>query len=107
MNLVDFSFFIDSALILLIALSIDAVFGEVPGRIHPTVWMGKVIAFLKPRLRSPNPHLEKAGGVLLALFVIALFVGPAFAILSIVNQLLGWLAYIIVGALMLKMTFAV
>jgi len=107
MNLTDFSFLIDSALILLVALLIDAVFGEVPDRIHPTVWMGKVIAFLKPRIQSPTPRREKVGGILLALFVIVLFAVSAFAIIFLARQFLGWIAYIIVGAIILKTTFAV
>ena len=107
MLLAYFSFFLDSALILLIALLIDAIFGEVPDRAHPTVWMGKVISFLKPRIRNSNPANEKLNGILLALFVMALFAVPAFLILFWVRQLLGWLPYIIVAAVLLKMTFAV
>ncbi len=107
MNLTDFSFFIESTLILLIALLIDTIFGEVPDRFHPTVWMGKVIALLKPKVRSPNPRQEKAGGILLALFVICLFAIPAFTILFLVKQYLGWIPYVILGALILKMTFAI
>jgi adenosylcobinamide-phosphate synthase len=107
MLLAYFSFFIDSALILLIALLIDAIFGEAPDRAHPTVWMGKVISFLKPRIRNANPANEKIYGVLLALFVMALFAVPACLILFWVRQFLGWLPYIIVAAILLKMTFAV
>ena len=107
MPLTDFSFLIDSSLIMLIALLIDTVFGEVPDRAHPTVWMGKVISFLRPRIRNSNPRDEKAGGVLLALFVMALFAIPAFVILFFVRQFLGWVPYIIVAATILKMTFAV
>ncbi len=107
MNLTDFSFFIDSAVILLIALLIDTIFGEVTDRLHPTVWMGKVITLFKPKIRNPNPRREKAGGVLLALFVICLFAIPAFIILFLVKQYLGWIPYVILGAVMLKMTFAV
>jgi adenosylcobinamide-phosphate synthase len=107
MPLTDFSFLIDSALILLIALLIDAVFGEVPDSVHPTVWMGNAITFLKPQIRSANPSREKAGGIFLAVFVMALFAVPAFAILYLIRQYLGWLPYIIVAAIMLKMTFAV
>jgi adenosylcobinamide-phosphate synthase len=107
MNLLDFSYFIDSSLILLIALLIDTIFGEVPDRIHPTVWIGQVISFLKTRVRTPSPRYQKAGGVLLAIFVIALFAAPTFLLLFLVRQFLGWIAYIIVGAIVLKMTFAV
>ena len=106
MLLTYFSFFIDSALILLIALLIDAIFGEVPDSGHPTVWMGKVISFLKPRIRNSNPLIEKLNGVLLALFVMGLFAVPVFFILFGIRQFLGWLPYIIVAAVLLKMTFA-
>jgi adenosylcobinamide-phosphate synthase len=106
MMLTSFSFLIDSTLILLIALLIDTIFGEVPDRAHPTVWMGKVISFLKPRIRNSNPANEKLNGILLALFVMALFAVPAFLILFWVRQLLGWLPYIFVAAVLLKMTFA-
>ena len=107
MMLTSFSFLIDSTLILLIALLIDTIFGEVPDRAHPTVWMGKVISFLKPRIRNANPVNEKLNGVLLALFVMAIFVVPAFFILFLVRQLLGWLPYVIVAAVLLKISFAV
>jgi adenosylcobinamide-phosphate synthase len=107
MLLTDFSCLIDSVLILLIALLIDFIFGEVPDRVHPTVWMGKVITFLKPRIRDVNPLDEKLNGALLALFVMALFAAPAYVMLLWTRQGLGWLPYIIVAAIMLKMTFAV
>jgi len=107
MLLTDFSFLIDSILILLIALLIDSILGEVPDRIHPTVWMGKIITFLKPRMRDVNPLDEKLNGALLALFVMTLFAIPAYFILLWTRQGLGWLHYIIVAAVMLKTTFAV
>jgi adenosylcobinamide-phosphate synthase len=103
---IDFSFFIDSVLILLFALLIDSIFGEVPDRVHPTVWMGKVITFLKPRIKDVNPTDEKLNGILLALFVIALFAVPAYVIIFLTRQFLGWLPYIIVAAVLMKMTFA-
>ena len=104
--MIDFSFVVDSVLILLLALLIDSVFGEVPDRLHPTVWMGKVIAFFRPRIRDVNPTYEKINGILLALFVMALFSVPAYFIISLARQFLGWLPYIIVAAVLLKMTFA-
>jgi adenosylcobinamide-phosphate synthase len=107
MLLTDFSFLIDSVLILLIALLIDLVFGEVPDNVHPTVWMGKVITFLKPRVRDVSSTDEKLNGTLLALFVVALFAVPSYFILLWTRQLLGWLPYIIIAAILLKMTFAV
>jgi len=102
----DFSFFVESASILALALLIDTVFGEVPDRFHPTVWMGNVIAFLKPRLRSKNPKVEKANGVLLCVGVAALFAVPTFLIAYFTRFFLGPIPYIIVSAVLLKFTFA-
>ncbi|MCW4018252.1 MAG: cobalamin biosynthesis protein [Candidatus Bathyarchaeota archaeon] len=108
MFLFNLSFFIESVLIFVLAFFIDIVFGEIPDRAHPTVWMGKVIDFLKPRLKSPNPRVEKAKGVFLCVSVMALFGGASFLILWAFRQIpgWGWLIYIVVAALMLKTTFA-
>ena len=43
---------IDSLLIFSIACFIDNVFGEPPNRLHPTVWMGTVIAYLELKIRN-------------------------------------------------------
>jgi adenosylcobinamide-phosphate synthase len=102
----DFSFFVESAFILALALVLDSVFGEPPDRYHPTVWMGNVIAFLKPRLRSENPRVEKANGVLLCVGVAALFAVPTFLIVYFTRFFLGPIPYIIVSAVLLKFTFA-
>jgi adenosylcobinamide-phosphate synthase len=102
----DFSFLFESSAILLLALLIDAVFGEVPDRFHPTVWMGSVIAYLKPRMRNGNSRLEKANGVLLCVGVSALFAVPVFLIVFFTRLWLGPIAYVVVSAVLLKFTFA-
>src|SRR4030066_1188957 len=102
----DFSFLFESALILVLALFIDAVFGEVPDRFHPTVWMGNVIAYLKPRIRSGNPRVEKVNGVLLCIGVSALFGVPVFLIVYFTRLWLGPIPYVIISAVLLKFTFA-
>ena len=106
----DFSWFVDSALIFLIAFLIDALLGEYPDRIHPTIGIGKIIAYLKPKLRSPNPRIEKANGVLLAIIVMLIAALPVFVLLFWLRQsfgIYGQIAYIIVGAVLFKATFAV
>lgn len=106
----DFSWFIDSALIFLMAFLIDAIFGEYPDRIHPTIGIGKIIAYLKPKLKNPNARIEKSNGVLLAIVVILIVALPTFALLFWLRQsfgLYGQVAYIIVGAVLFKATFAV
>jgi adenosylcobinamide-phosphate synthase len=93
--------------ILATALLIDLAFGEPPDKVHPTAWMGKVIAFIKPRLKSKSPRIERLNGVLLGLLTIALFTIPAYFMLFFVQQRFGLVAYIIVASLLLKTTFAI
>lgn len=104
----EVSFFVDSLLIFALAFLIDIAFGEIPDKAHPTVWMGKVIACLKPRMKSANPRIEKMNGVLLCVGVMALFAVPVFFILWGIRQIpvWGWLLYIVVSAVLLKTTFA-
>lgn len=108
MVLFDLSFFLDSALIFFLAVAIDLAFGEIPDKAHPTVWMGYVIAYLKPKLKSQNPRTEKINGVFLCVGVMLIFAVPVFGILWALQQIpiWGWLIYIVVAAVMLKTTFA-
>jgi adenosylcobinamide-phosphate synthase len=108
MFFLDVSFLVDSLLIFALAFFIDIVFGEIPDRTHPTVWMGQVIAWFKPKIKSANPRVEKINGVLLCLGVMALFSVPVSFLLWGIRQIpvWGWLLYIVVAAVLLKTTFA-
>ena len=103
----DFSLFVDSALIFVLAFLIDMILGEYPDKIHPTIGIGKLIAYLKPKLKNPNPKIEKANGVLLAVVVILIVALPVFALLFWIRQSFGAIPYVIVGAVLFKATFAV
>jgi adenosylcobinamide-phosphate synthase len=103
----NLSLFVDSALIFILAFLIDMTFGEYPDKIHPTIGIGKLIAYVKPKMKSPNPKIEKANGVLLAIGVILIVALPVFALLFWIRQSFGDIPYIIVGAVLFKATFAV
>jgi adenosylcobinamide-phosphate synthase len=104
----DISFLVDSVLIFTLAFLIDVVFGEIPDRAHPTVWMGKIVAYVKPKMKNSNPQVEKLSGIGLVVGLIALFAVPVSLILWAIRQIpvWGWLIYIVVAAVMLKATFA-
>jgi cobalamin biosynthesis protein CobD/CbiB len=104
----DVSFFVDSFLIFVLAFLIDVVFGEIPDHAHPTVWMGSIVAYVKPKMKKPHPKFERFNGVLLCVGLIALFGVPVFVLLWILRlvPVWGWLLYIIFGAILLKTTFA-
>jgi adenosylcobinamide-phosphate synthase len=103
---VNISALADSLLIFLLAFLIDITVGEFPDRIHSTVWMGKVIAYFKPKIRSESPRVEMVNGILLGLGAILLFAVPAYLIIFLVQHFFGWIPYIVVSAIVLKSTFA-
>ena len=103
----DLSLFIDSALIFILAFLIDMILGEYPDKIHPTIGIGKLISYLKPKLKSPDPKIEKANGFLLAITVILIVALPVFVLLFWIRLTFGDIPYIIVGAVLFKATFAV
>ena len=106
----DFFWFVDSVLIFVMAFLIDLVLGEYPDKIHPTIGIGKIISYLKPKLKNPNQRIEKANGVLLAIIVMLIAALPVFVLLFWLRQSFGFygqITYIIVGAILFKATFAV
>ncbi len=107
MFILDFSFLFDSLLIFSFAFLIDLVFGELPDKIHPTLLMGKLIAYFKPKIKSENSKAEKINGVLLGIFVILIFAVPAFLVIFLVREFFGWLPYIVVSAFLLSTTIAI
>jgi len=104
---IDFSWFSDSVFIFTLALLIDLVLGEYPDRIHPTIGIGKLIIYLKKKAKSPNPHIEKTNGVLMALFIMLVVALPIFALLLWLRISFGSIPYIIAGAILFKATFAI
>ena len=107
MLLLESAIFVDSLLIFILAFLIDVVFGELPDRFHPTVWIGKAIAYFKPKMKNENPRTEKINGVILCLLIITLVAVPVYFLIFGIRQFLGWVPYIVVSAFLLKTTFAV
>lgn len=99
--------FIVALLVLILALIIDLIFGDPPDRLHPTVWMGRLIAFLKRVLKGGSPKVERVKGAILCMVSIMVFTVPAWLLLIAVNSYLGAIAYVILAAIALKPTFAI
>jgi adenosylcobinamide-phosphate synthase len=55
----------ESLAVFLLAIAFDILLGEPPAKVHPVVWIGKMIAFLRARARP-----SKASGIALAMIVI-------------------------------------
>ena len=98
--------------VLALALLIDLIFGDpspnyprrIKYRLHPTVWMGNLTQKLKPHFKHSNPKMEKLSGVFLGLVVIITFTLPIYFGLKIILAYLGFLVYIVVAAIILKLT---
>ena len=99
---------------LLLAILIDSIVGEPfgpphwkpPYPYHPTYWIGVLVSKVKWYFKSSRPTLEKIGGTLLALMLIAAFTVPIFFVLNLL-KFFNIFLYIVVAAFLLKLTFAV
>lgn len=93
-----------SLLVFLLAASFDILVGEPSFGIHPVVWIGQFISFLRKRARP-----TKSGGLLVAVLVIAATVSSGHLMVWLAGQIpgAGYAAAIAVSAYLLKSTFAV
>ena len=92
-------------LILFLAVIIDLVLGDPPDVIHPVAWVGKVAAFLEKGSAKQHRLSQLLYGIGLVLLTAGLFAIPAYFILFYLNSLSS-VAYVVVGAILLKFTFS-
>jgi cobalamin biosynthesis protein CobD/CbiB len=92
-------------LVLAIAFVIDFAVGEPPRVIHPVVGMGRLVSFLTGRGAGHSPRVQFACGCGITLLTVAAFAVPAYFLLSYLGST-SPIAYVIVGALLLKSTFS-
>lgn len=92
-------------LLLALALILDLAFGDPPDAFHPVAWMGKVISFLERRGLSRPVSSHFAYGIMLTIAIVALFTIPTYFLLAYLKGV-SLVAYVIVGAVFLKLTFS-
>lgn len=95
----------DDLAVLALALVLDLTLGEPPMWAHPTVWMGRLTGFLESRA----PKQGAAGltaGLVIALSL-ACLLGAAAYFVALGLKEIHTIAYILVGAVLLKSTFSV
>ena len=91
--------------VLTLAVALDLAFGELPVRFHPTAWMGRTVAFAV-KLTPGNGWTGVVSGGVMAALVAGLWVAAAvFAVRGLHG--IHDLAYILVGAVLLKSTFSI
>lgn len=88
-------------------LVLDWAFGDPPNRYHPVAWLGRLVGYFVPKLKSRSAAAEKAKGAAFALVLVAAFaLAVHFAAVASL-QLAGVLALAAFSAVILKVTVAV
>jgi len=91
--------------ILLIALALDLIFGELPNAWHPVAWLGKLIS-LETRLAPKRDKLRQlAYGVSMVLITLGLIVTAVYFWLAYLREF-NLVAYVIVAGLLVKFSFS-
>lgn len=92
-------------LVLAGAVALDLVVGD-PRRVHPTVWIGRLITVLMPRLKHASAGVERARGTVVAIGTVALAAASAYYLIHSL-QLLGIIALVVGSVLVLKSSIAI
>ncbi len=94
--------------ILPLALVLDVAIGEPPNALHPVVWMGNLIALLMkaPVYSHRSKVLQFLYGVAVVAVTVALFGAGAYFLLAFLRSL-NIIAYVVAGAILLKVAFSV
>ena len=97
---------LDHVIILLIAILIDVTVGDPPEKIenyYPIVWISRLMYCFDRRTERGNERREKILGVVFPVVILSLFALPCLMLRLIPSEPV----YILLGALVFKMTFTV
>ena len=95
----------DDLAVLALAVALDLAFGELPTRFHPTAWIGSTVAFAAKLAPRRGWRALVSGGVMVILVVGLWVIAAYFAVRGLHG--LHDVAYVLVGAVLLKTTFSV
>jgi adenosylcobinamide-phosphate synthase len=88
--------------IILLAVFIDLLMGELPSYAHPVVWMGKLIQLLKRYLLKLK---SKSSGFILTIILTITFTFPVLII--IYYSKFNYIIYILISGIILSTTFSI
>ncbi len=91
--------------ILGVAITFDLLLGEYPPRLHPVVWMGRVIDWLTDLAPGSGKLRQFFYGLAMLAIVVTLFTVPAW-LLDRLFQQTGGFVHVLLGAVLLKPTFS-
>ncbi|ABR56289.1 cobalamin biosynthesis protein CobD [Methanococcus aeolicus Nankai-3] len=79
-----------SPIILFLSIIIDRIFGELPEKIHPTVWIGNIISFFEKILKSThskNKYKDFIFGTLTTISVLFIVFGAIYGVEILINNI--------------------
>src|SRR4030066_1986144 len=92
-------------IVLLIALTLDLIFGEPSNAWHPVAWLGKLIS-LETKIAPQRGRLRQlAYGISMVLITLGLIVTVVFFLLAYLGKF-NFIVYAIVAGLLLKFSFS-
>ena len=89
------------------AVLIDAVIGEVPNAIHPLRWTGNLVSFLDRHIKRTSRKATVLKGFLSYLVVAGLYLFIALSIIALSREYLNEYVWIVLSAFVFKVSFAV
>ncbi len=96
---------LDIIFMLLLAMVADLTLGEPPPFIHPVVGMGKLASFLEKHSAAKHRVAQFIYGLAMTLFLVGLFGAATYFILYYLKSF-SLVAYVVIGAALLKSTFS-
>ena len=93
--------------IVLLAIVIDAVIGEVPNAIHPLRWTGNLVAFLDRHIRRTSRPVTILKGFFSYVIVAGLYLFIAVSIIALSREYLNEYVWIVLSAFVFKVSFAI
>jgi adenosylcobinamide-phosphate synthase len=92
-------------IILLIALTLDLIFGEPPNTWHPVAWLGKLISWETKLVPHRGKFRQTAYGASIVLVTFGLIATAVYFLLAQLNEF-NLVFYIVVAGLLLKFSFS-
>ncbi len=93
--------------IVVLAIVIDAVIGELPNAVHPLRWTGNVVGWLDRHFKRTGAFATKLKGFLGYLITFSIFFIVSLVLTALAHHYLGWIGWVIVSAFVFKVSFAI
>jgi len=98
---------ISAFLVISIAISLDFILGEPPNRYHPLRWMGNLLDYLDGKIKRESTFSTRLKGFLSYVLLLSITIFICLTLLASSRYLLGDWAWILVTAVLFKLSFAI